>query len=288
LTCRRRSDGETIWKHDLIKEYGAEIPNCGFSSSPLAYRDTIILPLGRAEGEEREGYSLVAFRQKTGDIVWHRHTFRIGHSSPILITFDGQDQLVQCTVSALMGVNPANGDLLWEYEPPGERGFAMVRATPVWNGSDTLMLSEWETGYAVRLTKEGDRTSAGLLWPSKKAPLDMGTPILTDELLIGSRTGMNGPLLGQDPRTGDRLWVERAFQTSVLVAAGDKLIVLDQNGQLGLATPSRDGLAIHSRCQVTRKHSFTAPTLVGTTLYVRDETHIMALDLGPSGAREET
>jgi outer membrane protein assembly factor BamB len=302
LNCRKRSDGTIIWKHDLVGEFGAEIPNCGFSASPLAYKDTIVLPVGRAEGDEREGYSLIAFDQESGAIVWHQHTFRIGHSSPILITFGGQDQLVLCTVSALIGVDPATGALLWEYSPPGEAQFQMVRATPVWDGKDTLVLSEWETGYAIRLTKNAGTTSAELLWTTRKAPLDMGTPILTDELLIGSRAGMNGPLVGQDPLTGKRLWLERAFQTTVLVAGGDKLIMLDSKGQLGLATATRQGLTIHSRCQLTTQYSFTAPTLVGTTLFVRDERHIMALDLShastgdtaraaketPSGAKEQT
>ena len=58
------------------------------------------------------------------------------------------------------------------------------------------------------------------------------------------------------------------------------MIVLDHNGQLGLVTATAEGLTVQSQCQITEKWSFTAPTLVGTMLYVRDEKHIMALDLG--------
>lgn len=45
-------------------------------------------------------------------------------------------------------------------------------------------------------------------------------------------------------------------------------------------TVTREGMTIRSQCQLTEQESFTAPTLVGTTLYVRDEMHVMALDLG--------
>ena len=53
-------------------------------------------------------------------------------------------------------------------------------------------------------------------------------------------------------------------------------------GLLALATATTEGLTVHAQCQLTERWSFTAPTLVGTTLYVRDEKHIMALDLGTS------
>jgi len=39
-------------------------------------------------------------------------------------------------------------------------------------------------------------------------------------------------------------------------------------------------MKIHARHRITEKYSLTAPTLVGTTLYVRDRKNIMALDLG--------
>ena len=58
-----------------------------------------------------------------------------------------------------------------------------------------------------------------------------------------------------------------------------KLIILDENGQLTLATVSPEGMKVHSRCKITERYSFTAPTVVEHTLYVRDRKHIMAFDL---------
>ena len=56
-------------------------------------------------------------------------------------------------------------------------------------------------------------------------------------------------------------------------------------GSGGISTTRKD-LTVVSQCQVTEKESFTAPVLVGTTLYVRDEKNIMAYDLGPAAPRE--
>ena len=51
-------------------------------------------------------------------------------------------------------------------------------------------------------------------------------------------------------------------------------------GRLALTKVTRGGLEILAQARMTEPESFTTPTLVGTTLYVRDRKHIMALDLG--------
>ena len=64
------------------------------------------------------------------------------------------------------------------------------------------------------------------------------------------------------------------------VYADGRLIIFDEDGYLGLATATAEGLAVHSKCKIAERFSWAAPALVGTTLYVRDRRHIMALDLG--------
>jgi hypothetical protein len=80
--------------------------------------------------------------------------------------------------------------------------------------------------------------------------------------------------------TGKRLWLERGFGKSNFIYADGKMIILDEDGQLALATVSPEGITIHAKCKVAERHAWAAPTLVGKTLYVRDRKHIMALDLG--------
>jgi len=62
--------------------------------------------------------------------------------------------------------------------------------------------------------------------------------------------------------------------------ADGKLIVLDEDGNLGLATVSPQGLKVLSRAPVLEHLSWTPPTLAGTTLYVRDRKTIAAFALG--------
>ena len=45
------------------------------------------------------------------------------------------------------------------------------------------------------------------------------------------------------------------------------------------ATPTPEGLKLHSKVELLKSNAWTVPTLAGTRLYVRDRRTIMALDL---------
>ncbi|MND08871.1 hypothetical protein D3C83_318000 [compost metagenome] len=62
------------------------------------------------------------------------------------------------------------------------------------------------------------------------------------------------------------------------------MILLDEDGALGLVDVTRHGMTVRSRAQVFDSLSWTVPTLVGTKLYVRSREEIAALDLGPQAA----
>ena len=67
------------------------------------------------------------------------------------------------------------------------------------------------------------------------------------------------------------------------VVGYSRLIRADEEGTLALATATPEGLEVHSKVKVLERLSWTAPTLVGTTLYLRDHHTIKALDLSAAG-----
>jgi hypothetical protein len=107
----------------------------------------------------------------------------------------------------------------------------------------------------------------------------VATPVIIDSHLYGSTALL---FFCADLHTGEIVWTKRGFPRASCVHADGKLIILDENGKLTLATATPEGLTVLADHTITEKHSLTAPTLVGTTLYVRDRKHIMALDLGES------
>ena len=87
------------------------------------------------------------------------------------------------------------------------------------------------------------------------------------------------PLTAIDAKTGQVLWQNRTFQKALLLQLGDMFLMLDEDGTLALARPSRAGLQVLTQAQVLEQHAWTPPTLVGTKLYVRDRKNIAAFDL---------
>lgn len=82
-----------------------------------------------------------------------------------------------------------------------------------------------------------------------------------------------------DVRTGERLWQDRSFARSSFLQVGDILIVLDEDGVLGLARASREGLEVLARTELLRNLAWTAPTLAGSSLYARDRREIVKVEL---------
>ena len=299
LHCLDKKTGDVIWKHDLVDEYQARPdPHAGHSCSPIAYKNMIITTADHKSAERAgqdqdqhegptdrviekieqtgpmPGSMLMAFDQKTGKLVWKGFNLETQYSSPILINFAGRDQLVLLTQDGMIGVDPNDGGLLWHHPAAGGC------MTPLWDGEDTLFYSvvgQRNVGQGIRLVERDGRIVPEEVWSNRKVRVQLPTPVKVDDYFCCSTDRI---LLGVDIKTGKRIWAERGFASANCIYAGGKLITLDENGNLALCTPTRDGLSIHSKCKITERYSLTAPTLVGTTLYVRDRVNIMALDLG--------
>lgn len=274
-----KSDGKVLWKHDLAEEYKADQPGRGYSSSPLTYKDAIIVPVGGKE--DHPGQCIMAFDRSDGKLVWKNQSFEITHSSPILITFDGEDQLVIFMSKEIAGLNPNNGELLWSHPHLTQYGANLM--TPVWNGGDLIFCSAaYDSGSrVVKLTKKDGKTVPEELWFNKKMRMHHTNPVCIGDYIYGS-SGDFGPafLFCVNAKTGELAWRERGFSKATCVYADGKLVLLDEDGQLAMAKVSPKGLEVLSKCQLLERTSWAAPSLAGTTLYVRDRKKIMALDLG--------
>ena len=114
-------------------------------------------------------------------------------------------------------------------------------------------------------------------WFSRKLRFALGTPVAIGDYFYGATDNV---ILGADFQTGKRTSAKRGYTNASVVYASGKLIILDENGKLSLATATPEDLTIHAQHQISERYSLTVPALVGHTLYVRDRKHIMAFDLG--------
>jgi outer membrane protein assembly factor BamB len=81
-----------------------------------------------------------------------------------------------------------------------------------------------------------------------------------------------------DAASGRALWAERGFGEGSLIAAGDHLVVLGEDGELALLRPDPARADVQSRLPVLNGRSWTPPALAGGRLYLRNAREMVALE----------
>jgi outer membrane protein assembly factor BamB len=275
LQCLDKKTGKVLWTQQLWADHQGSRMMYGYASSPIAFRDTVIVPVGGP------GKSLMAFQQADGKVAWGKGDFGNVYSSPILINVGGLEQLAALMDGAMLAVNPLNGDLQWQV--PFKANYSIAVATPVW-GPDNLLFvsSEYDGGAKViELKRNGSQTTATEVWSNIRLRLHHGNAIRIDNAIYFTSGGKGSQaiLSAVDVRSGKILWQERSIEKATFVWADQKLITLDQDGNLMIAHPSPEGFKVAAKAPLLTNLSWTPPTLVGTRLYIRDRRTMMAVDL---------
>jgi outer membrane protein assembly factor BamB len=275
LNCLDKKTGKLLWSHDLINEFHGTVRVNGYSCSPIDYKDKIVMMVGGPSS------SLIAFNRKDGTVAWKKHDFKNSTSSPVIINVDGQDQLVAFMYSEIVGVDPNNGNLLWSHSHPIE--FGLNTSTPVWGPDNLLFVSSGYGGGSrvLKLSRSGDKTNVEELWASRLMRIHFSNAIRVGDLIYGSSGDFGpAPFTAVNVKTGNVVWRHRSFPRASFLFADGRFIILDEDGQLLLATATPEGLTVTSKVELLSGKSWTVPSLSGTHLYLRDRKTILALDLG--------
>ncbi len=274
--------GEVLWSVNLWDDLDGTVRPRGYSSSPIEYDGAIILPVGG------RGQSVVAFDPEDGSIVWRGGDFDNAHATPVVIDVDGQPQLVALMVDYVAGFDPTSGELLWRH--PHRTDYGLNISTPIWGDDNLLFVSSAYSGgsRALRLTLENGVTRVEEAWFTNRMRVHFGNAIRIGDHLFGAN-GDFGPsfVTAVDMRDGSVVWRDRAFAKASFLLADGKLIVLDEDGVLGLVTVSPAGMRVTARADVFHSRAWTVPTLAGTTLFARDLEEILAIDLSVAANAEQ-
>lgn len=271
LCALDKNSGKLAWSHDLVKEYKAKRPQYGFSTSPLAYGGSLILPLGGA------GYGVAAFALADGKLLWHKHDLEEVYASPILIEVEGEVQVAVLAAGQVVGLSPETGELLWSEPIEGEQNIA----TPVWCSDKLLCVTASPAGsVGLKFSKADGKTKVEKAWHNDKVQIAQTTVVRAGDYFYGST--------GYDPffvtaihaKTGEVAWKEPGFSVANLVSADGKILLLDAEGVLALATAGPEAWKVNSKVNMLKPQAFTAPTLADKNLYLRHLERIIAMDLG--------
>lgn len=270
LAAVSAADGRTIWSRSLQQDFGSELPNWAFSSSPLVLGEAVIVEIGGSKNR-----TIGAFDRRSGELLWTGGRGEIVYSSPIVVTFNGVVQIVSLTKDGLIALSPT-GETLWTSEFFPDLG--IKPASPVFVPPDLVFASaSYDAGAkVVRLVTDGHSVGVEEVWQHSLMRNHFNASIEVDGHLCGFDKAF---LKCIDASTGEQTWVKRGLGKGSLIRADGKLIVLSERGKLVLleADPTRIvELASH---QVLTGRCWTQPALADGRLFLRNTTEMVAYDL---------
>jgi outer membrane protein assembly factor BamB len=266
--------GRERWRHDLVKQFGAGIPDWGFGSSPLVAGALVIIPSG---GPNSRG--LLALNRRTGQLAWSApHSITRGYSSAVLATIAGVQQIVGVAGDRVYGVAPADGRVLWSLTGPEPKD--VVSNSPIVLPGDRVLYGTWNRSVLAKVTRTGDAFSAAEVWRSTRLRAYNGPTLHRDGYLFT----FTGPqLICADAATGEIKWQERVG-AGTLMGLGEHLAVLGQtSGELRIVRASPDRYQEVSRTAVLKPEvmSVTGPSWAGGRLFVRNIREMAAFAVAP-------
>lgn len=116
IACVKASNGEKVWELNMIGDFHAPNTRFGFSESLLVFGDKVFCTIGNADT------NVVALNRFSGKIAWICKGVgeMTSFCSPKLISLPGRDIVVTFTKLCLLGIDAANGTLLWTHRQDSE------------------------------------------------------------------------------------------------------------------------------------------------------------------------
>jgi outer membrane protein assembly factor BamB len=266
------------WEHDLLAEFRASSPEWGVACSPLVEGDLVIVQPGGKDG------SVVAFDKASGEVRWKAGSNPSGYSSPVAATVGNLRVVYAMTGDALLCVRASDGTVLdkadWVTEFKGNI------ATPVVHEDYVFVSSGYGKGCALfRAAADGDKVRLTQVYMRKNRVMrnHHSTCVFKDGYLYGFDDNRFACV---DFKKGieQEGWEDPGFLTKgSVILASNHLIVLTENGQLGLveATPTEARLIAKVPSGLSGRENWSLPVLVDGRLYLRDGQKILCLDVRP-------
>lgn len=253
--------GKLLWQ----KPAAPVQPKYGTAVSPLTEKGLVIVHLGGHDKGE-----LVALDAATGAVKWSWAGDGPGYASPQFAQLGGMRQLVAFTQEHLVGLDPANGMLLWKQ--PFKNQFWTNIVTPVIY-QDLVVISANLTGTAAyRIAKGPQGWTATEAWKNVDVQLNLSNPVLRGTTLIGMSSKSAGQFISMDITTGQVAWKSqgREADNASIADIGSALLVLKDSAELLVAKPGATGFDIVEKYTVADSATYGQPAIVGNRIYVKD------------------
>lgn len=292
LFCFDAAIGNVLWQKHLPTDFGTDLPQWGTAGAPLVDGDQLIVLAGG-----KPNAMVVSLDKKTGEELWRALDGKEpGYCAPVILEFGGRRQLIIWHPEAVVGLDPANGKVLWQVPFKVDAGLTIP--TPRKLGNQLFITSFYNGPLMLDLGADG--MSPRELW--RTAPKNnerqndslhaiMCTPIVTEDCIFG--VGSYGEMRCLDTKTGKIVWETHdatgpgRWWNAFLVPQGDRVVLCNEQGELIFAQLSRDGYKELSRAKMIeptqpiqrRKTVWSHPAFAMQSIFARNDGELIRVSL---------
>lgn len=263
--------GDKVWSVDTQKEFKAPVLRFGVATSPTVIGDKVIVMVGS------KGAGVVAFETATGKVAWQATDDPASYSSPMP---DG-DNLVFLTGGNIRSLVAATGKENWAV--PFRDRLNESSTTPTKAAGLIIGSSVSAGSIALKPKSDGAPETA---WRKPNLTCYFSTPVAVGSCMymlngVASLTNATITLRCVEVASGKTLWEKPnigKYHAAIVRTAGDKLLMLDDNGFLTLFQPDEKEykqLAKSRVCGGTWAH----PALADGKLVIRDDKDLICFEM---------
>ena len=258
------ANGTLVWRVPAP----AALPQYGTATSPLVDPGdgtSVIVHVGG-----HDAGALTSFDAATGKPRWRWTGDGPGYGSPIIATFGGVRQVIAQTQKLLVGVNAANGALLWQL--PFTTDFDQNAFTPV-VFQDLLIVGgiDWPL-TAIRAKLAGGTWIAETVWSNPQTPMFMSSPVLIGGTIYGLTMRSRGQFVAIDAASGKTLWRTqgREGENASMLGSRSWLLASTTDGTLVVARANPQKYEEVRRYQIAPSAPWAHPAITGSSIIVKD------------------
>lgn len=276
------ADGRMLWNIDTRETFGARKGFFGPACSPLVERDLVVVNVGG-----RGGAGLVACDAATGKVRWKATDDEASYASPVAAIVGGKRRIFAITREALVGVNPADGALLFRYPWRPRMEASVSAASPL--VVDELMFISASYGRGASLLRLRNDQPEKVWEKDDVLSNHYATSVHRDGFLFGfdGRQEHGCDLRCVELRTGRVRWSEGGLKAGTVTLAGDQLLVLTEQGELIQAPASPAGFKASGRTQILPFGVRAHPAVAGGRLYARSKDRLACVEWKPSPSQNQ-
>jgi outer membrane protein assembly factor BamB len=282
VACLDASNGKIIWSLNASEKYEGSFGMWGIAESPLIIGNKLIYTPG---GKKT---TMIALDKTNGNLIWKSETLKDNpsYTSPILIQYQGKQQIINVSESFIFAVSPDDGKMIWKFNyikfENSDDGDINTNTPLYYNGSIFVSNGYDHCGVLLKLSADGNSVSVG--WFNKTLDTHHGGFVRVGEYIYGSNWVNNslGDWICLDWNTGktmyDKLWINKG----PIISDGQMLYCQEEKtGNIALVKADPEKFVVTSTFKIPFGSGpyWAHPVICNGVLYIRHGNALMAYDI---------